>query len=212
MRVITIIDSALIKAFDGDRHFSQKATPSAGALAFATTPTKRGLKGRRITAQGESLGSTQNLWVPRRAPWFPRPVPHTTRPERPQDHSPGRIPGFHAESLGSTENPWVPRRIPGFHGKSLSSTQNPWIPRKTPGFRDPGRGKQVLTHSHRGALKRMQAHNADPYLPVAGTPRVPSAEKFEQMERPPVPSALCGPDRKRTKRNLSQGSTPMEYG
>jgi hypothetical protein len=39
--------------------------------------------------------------------------------------------------------------------------------------------------------------NADPELPVAGTLRVPSAGQSERMERQPVGSGICGPDRVR---------------
>ena len=74
---------------------AQGAPPSA-------TRTGRGLKGRRLTAQGESLGSQEESLDSQG---------ESERPERPQAHSPGRIPGFPGRISG------FPGRIPGFPGR-----------------------------------------------------------------------------------------------
>ncbi len=102
---------------------------------FPSPCTRRGLKGRRITAQGESLGSPgENPWVP-----------------------PARIPGFpRRESLGSPgENPWVPRPppVPGAACKAAGSQprENPWVPpARIPGF---PRDDVVANHRNIGPIR-----------------------------------------------------------
>ncbi len=87
VRVITIIDTASIKIIEENQQFTLKTAANAARWVLQGRPANAAQSPHDHGPGSTPVRDTHRAW-----------------PERPQAHSPGRIPGF-------------PGRIPGFSGR-----------------------------------------------------------------------------------------------